>query len=654
MTYLPSLAKKIEYFYRVTGAYDLVALAAPGDDKVYNRLLAAAQTVSTEAGRPDVAQQVKMLAAMFRKATELNAGFQTILLASKGMVEDLESELDEETPGKDEIDEALNSLIGTVRNRATERDNPTIQRELQRAAGEALRQIEESGEEIERPDEAQENLLEMGQSSEAAGARSSEPGRAITPEETAEANEVVQLFEEEAGSKMDPTAGLTPEMREKGPGAGVRLFQKRPYRDWADVYNHERTKFDNDLNGPANQVTASVAEARKQTRVRYYLFTLTKTLTRLVELTQRADEISHKIALETEVKHDAEEQELADIQQKLRGLEALRRNLKEGLHFLYREVKLKDMKEDFDSTQDPRRKVMLSKRITRAQEVLEKNQTKRNKFEATKDDLYKERARRQASRMGYELTPGKSRESNYRQYEWSKMTLDGLVVQLGHSIADKRQTIKKKLIPALENFGLQQAKEYADDIATAAVKQENIGGAVHRLSQQARDVIKQKMQQQKQVLFPKQLLMTFLFTTRIIKEIAAWRNSVDALDKVLSGKPKARRGQKKEEIPAAQPLPLGQVPVDVLFLMQKAAQEGRALAEKYAAYQARIPAAFTSEPTEKAQQIGKQRFPVYLGREPTEMRKEVATIVDRINFICNYLEGRLAEEKRLQGLPEEA
>jgi hypothetical protein len=654
MTYLPSLATKIESFYKLTGAYDLVAQAALGDDKIYNQLLAAANTVDVEAGRRDVAQQIKMLAAMFHKATEMGAGFQTILMATKGILEDLESELEEDDPGKNEVDEALHSVLQAVRTRATERDNPTVQRELQRAAGDALRQMEESGEEIERPEEAQENLLEMGQSSEAAGARGSEPGRAATPEENAEANEVVQLFEEEAGAKMDPTAGLTPEMREKGPGAGVQLFEKRPYKDWADVYSRERNKFDTDLNAPANQVTASVAEARKQTKVRYYLFTLTKTLSRLIELTQRAEEISHVIALETEVKHEAEEKELADIQQKMRGLERLRNNLKQGLYFLYRETKLRDMREDFDTTQDPRRKVILSKKIMRAQEVLKKNEEKRDRFENSKRDLFKQRAADQASRMGYGLTPGKSRESQYRQYEWSKMTLDGLLVQLGHSIADKRQTLKKKLIPALENFGLQQAKEYADDIATAAVKQENIGGAVHRLSQQARDVIKQKMKEQKQVLFPKQMLMTFLFATRIIKEIVEWRNSVEALDKVLSGKPKLRRGQKKEEAPPAHPIPLGQVPVDVLFLMQKAAQQGRALSEKYSAYQAKIPEAFVGGPSEKSQELGKQRYPVYMGREPTEMREKVSTIVDRMNFICNYLEGRLQEEKRLQGLPEEA
>src|SRR5579864_5950894 len=281
----------------------------------------------------------------------------------------------------------------------------------------------------------------------------------------------------------------------------------------------------------------------------------------------------------------------------MRGLEKLRHDLKDGLYFLYRETKLRDMREEFDATPDAKRKVTLSKKINRAQEVLQKNEAKRNKFEMDKGHLFKQRAADQASRMGYGLTPGKSREANYRQYEWSKMTLDGLLVQLGHSIADKRQTLKKKLIPALENFGLEQAKEYADDIATAAVKQENIGGAVHRLSQQARDVIKQKMQQQKQVLFPKNMLMTFLFATRIIKEIVQWRNSVDALDKVLGGKPKPRRGAKKEDMPPAQPIPVGQVPVDVLFLMQKAAQEGRALAEKYAAYQARIPESLTGGPS---------------------------------------------------------
>lgn len=652
MTYLPSLATKIESFYRLTGAYDLVAQAAAGDDKVYNQLLAAAQLVDQEANRRDVAQQIKMLAAMFRKASQMGAGFQTVLMASRGILEDLQDELDEEDPGKKEVDEALHSLLQSIRSRATERDTPSIQRELQMAAGDALRQMEEAGEEIERPDEAQENLLEMGQSSEAAGARGTEAGPAATSEENAEANEVVQLFEDEAGSKMDPTAGLSPEARGQGAGAGVRLFEKRPYKDWAQVFAQEREKYDTDLNAPANQVTAAVASARRNTRVRYYLFTLIKTLTRLIELTNEAEKISQPILLETEVPHEKEEAQLADIQQKMRGLEKLRHDLKDGLYFLYRESKLRDMREEFDATPDAKRKVMLSKKINRAQEVLKKNEAKRTKFESAKATLFKQRAVDQAARMGY--VPAQARLSKYRKYEWAKMSLDGLIVQLGHSIADKKQQAKRNVVSALEGFGLQQAKDYADDIATAATKEQNIGGAVHRLSEQARALIKQKMQEQKKQLFPKHTMMSFLFTIRILKEISAWKQSVDALDKVLAGKPKARRGAKKEEAPVAQPIPAGQVPLDTLYLVQKALEEGRALVNKYAAYQAKLP--FTGGESEKSQELAKFKVPVYMGREPKEERKAetIKTIVDRIGFICDYLEGRLEEEKRLQGLPEEA
>jgi len=300
MPLLPSLIRRIDEFFKVAEHYSLVSLGADDTKLVAELSKAAQQTLN-----PEVSYNLRVLAAMYNKALEMNGGFNTIYKAIQGMVEDMDPD-EEET---ESVEDLLNQIASSIKARAARPDSPGDMRELQ-MAGSAAR-TEDSPFSYEEPEEEEEDVSAYEASLLGYG-----------------------------GGQFDMTGGVNQEAAQSGTGRGYSVGKARSLKDWAALYANEADKYNEDLNGSSSLLTPASQQARQNPKVRANLEALIKVLGVLSKLTIDALKIQNQIDIETEIAHPKEEAQLADIRLKLSAGERERRLLKRSLSKFYKENEL--------------------------------------------------------------------------------------------------------------------------------------------------------------------------------------------------------------------------------------------------------------------------------------------------------------------------
>jgi len=336
MPFLPSLIKRIDEFFKIAETYSLVSLGA--DDKA---LLTELIKASKEAVNPELSYNLRVLAAMYGKALEINGGFHTVYMALSSIIEDIDPDEEESEP----VENLLNQIGNSIKSRAQRPDSPGDVRELQVAATAA--RGEDTPYSYEEPEEGDDDVsaYEASLLGYSGGAE--------------------KAFEEEGGvTQWDPTGGVSPEAAASGTGRGYSVGKAHTYKDWAAIYANEREKYDRDLNGPAELLTPSARAGRKDPRVQANLRTLVDVLGKLSALTLEAIKISNQIEVETEVPHPEEEARLTKIREELSKLERERRLLKRNLNKFYKSSEVDTLREKINQPgTSPQEKRILEEKL---------------------------------------------------------------------------------------------------------------------------------------------------------------------------------------------------------------------------------------------------------------------------------------------------
>lgn len=310
MPFLSSLIKRVDEFFKIAETYSLVSLGA--DDRA---LLGELVKASKEAVNPELSYNLRVLAAMYGKALEINGGFHTIYMALSSIIEDIDPDEEESEP----VENLLNQIGNSIKARAQRPDSPGDVRELQVAATAARGDDVPYGyDEPEGGDEDDDvSAYEASLLGYEGGAE--------------------EAFRDAGGvSQFDMTGGVNPEAAQSGTGRGYSVGKAHSLRDWAAIYSNEREKYERDLNGPAELLTPSARSGRNDPRVQANLRQLIEVLTALSSLTIEAIKLQNQIDVETEVAHPEEEAKLVKIREELGKLERERRLLKRNLNKFYK------------------------------------------------------------------------------------------------------------------------------------------------------------------------------------------------------------------------------------------------------------------------------------------------------------------------------
>ncbi len=338
MPLLPSLIKRIDNFCKIADYYSLMSVAATDDKSLLAELVNAAK----ESVNPDVSYNLKVFAAMYQKALEINGGFNTLYQILQGMTQDLDPEEEESA----NVENLLNQIENSIATRASRNDSPGVVRELQMAASAIRSEIspvtEDDEPEPEEDDEVsayETSILGYGGGQKA--------------------------FEEEGGvAKFDPTGGVSPEAAQSGKGRGYSVGKAHTYKDWANIYAAEREKYLRDMQGPDAMLTKATRDARKDANVMTNLRILIDTLTKLETLTREAVKLEHQIMIETEVPHPKEEARLTAIREELRKADHNRGLLKRNLNKYYKTSELQGLqKEQSAPGKSERDRLLLQEKI---------------------------------------------------------------------------------------------------------------------------------------------------------------------------------------------------------------------------------------------------------------------------------------------------
>lgn len=335
MPLLPSLIRKIDHFCKIADYYNLMSVGAPDDRALYAEL----QTAASESVNPDVSYNLKILAAMYQKALELNGGFNTLNLIIQNMLQDLDPEEEE----SDNVENLLNQISNSIAARASRPDSPGVVRELQMAGSAVRSEIAPITSDEDEP--APEDDEEMS------AYEASVLGYSGAQEEGSEKDEMAKFL----------PGGATPEVTGK---RGWGVGKAHTYKDWAALYETEREKYQRDMEGPDTMLTKAARDARKNATVMTNLRILVDTLVKLEALTKEAVKLEHQIMIETEVPHPKEEARLAAIREELRKLEHNRGLLKRNLKKVYKTSELETLrKEQASPGKSDREKLLLQEKI---------------------------------------------------------------------------------------------------------------------------------------------------------------------------------------------------------------------------------------------------------------------------------------------------
>lgn len=187
MTYLPSLIKKIDDFYKLTESFTLLKRMAqqstwtmPDDPEeeetesqedaggLYSSIMGAANSISNEGNdfkNEDVANELLLIADLYRKVLEINGGYAALNNAIRVALANIDSMIDDSdgTIGEDvrEIaEDTLEEAAGDIRRRAKAATNPMDEAK----ATQILRSVKQNfnQQEARQEMESQKSVYEKG------------------------------------------------------------------------------------------------------------------------------------------------------------------------------------------------------------------------------------------------------------------------------------------------------------------------------------------------------------------------------------------------------------------------------------------------------------------------------------------------------------
>ena len=472
MTNLPELLQQIGRFYKdATRSYLLSLGQVEGDDDdedgLYDKMVEGARQVSD----PDVADQILLLSKMYKKALEVNGGFNLVNQGIDNLVNMLEMENEDEQSA---VEDLLNEVSHDLRQRAKTAapDDETVMQALKNARDQHYRGVEEG---MEEPSAYE---VEMEQ------------------------------FPGGAGGTHDPYGGVGPE-EAKTKGRGF-FMQTRSYKDWANSYENERQRFVHELTAPELQLSREGREARKNTGIRNNMAALVKVLEEMTKLTLEATTLENELSGAPD---PAKEAQLDQIRQALQEGQRKRIALKSSLRTHQYAEQNKSLAEELKAA-DTKEKLLIEQKIklnelmmshdrgkgeeakwrrvlinsisggrSIPQEQVERLLGKIQEGAAKKTkatDLYRQKAEQVAGIKG--LT-GPVRERQVGQegafgkrnkYNLNILPLDGLIEHLTQRLATERIVVKQKITDKMKKAQQDPAvlKPLMDDIAKAATKKD--------------------------------------------------------------------------------------------------------------------------------------------------------------------------------------
>lgn len=548
MPLLPNLAKRIDSFYKMAEQYRLMSLGALNDKELYSELERAAKEVIN----PEVSYTLQILSDMYRKALEINGGFNTLYLTIQGISEDLDPEEEE----LDNVENLLMQISNSIKSRAARSDSPGAMRELQMAASEAKRRLAEQAPDVPEEDDRDEGEMSAYEASVLGygGAQ--------------------QAFEEEGGvAKFDPTGGVSPEAAQSGKGRGYSVGKAHTYKDWANIYAAEKAKYQQDLSGPSNMLTGAVRTARENAAVKFNLNSLIDTLDQLENLTKEIVGLETKISLETEVEHPKEQARIDEIRTELETLGKKRESLKRNISRFYKKFEQENLEKQVSNVSGTEKlildlKIKLQKlRLSNAygygkeaeaikklidsliadpnlsQEQIRKHLAGIARGEKFKDKVTydREKTLEKAKLKGVKephLTRKDIQERGVRaprsglgmgvihDYKLSEVALEGLVVHLTQRLATERVVVKQKVTDKLKKLQKDPAglKPIMDDIAKAATKKDRAAVLEHTKR------LRSKMEEFKQV---QPELIQYVISLRSSKFLYQFRDQIKKIPDLL-------------------------------------------------------------------------------------------------------------------------
>lgn len=487
MLTIPYLIKKIDQFYHsAIKEYKLQKWAAeptgfsmpddpeddlegpaterePGSLDLYNKLLDIIRTIRD----PDIAAEALLIADMYKKAIEMNDGFNFVRKGISNFIniqlEDLDPD-DEDDP-LNALEEVFNDVHADLTSRA-------------KAAGSNLKGDSPNAEKAIRAVKDEFNQQSLNE--ELSGASG---GKSVSD---------LSDFDPEAIAKFDPTGGVgLEEGKTKGKGYFVRTVKE--LKDWIKSYDNEIDRYKEELVGEKNPVI--VGKKR-----------------RLISL---LEELKSKKAQENILREQSEvapdpaiQKQLENIRNDLKKLKTERNTLKSGLRqnalSLQTDQLLKEYsqaersgnkKEQFRLEQElALRKVMQSQDHNKGEEVKARKlllswlpgmtmsevglATFRNLQkkieEAAAKKIPVEVVRKEQAKQVADIKRTKRIDPNLRSniYDWANMTLDGFITHLSQALLAERKTIKDKIV-GTKNKHVTEAektyfKPYLDNVANAS------------------------------------------------------------------------------------------------------------------------------------------------------------------------------------------
>src|ERR1700722_13058126 len=191
MPYITGLLKNIADYSKMART---VALRVLAQENLYQQLVDA----SKEILNPDVAYTIQILAEMYKKALEINGGFNVVYRTIQGITDDL----DPEEPEQLAVENLLNRIGLSIRAKAANPDKDNDLRILQQTAADAKRNL--AHQEINRFDESDPDGDEEQEMSAYEAA--------LTGYQEAEAEKEEGFGgEEKAKEQFDFTGGVSPE-----------------------------------------------------------------------------------------------------------------------------------------------------------------------------------------------------------------------------------------------------------------------------------------------------------------------------------------------------------------------------------------------------------------------------------------------------------
>ena len=477
MNNIQQLLNKIDNFYQKTASHYLKSLgqtfSMPDDPEeneeapeLYMKMLNAVRQISN----PDISSEILLIAELYKKALELNNGFNFVNKAISNVVNLLDDEDDEEQSA---VEDLMNEVSRDVRQRAKAiptGDNDAVVSQLRNVKNELNNRMIEQELEGDQP-----SMYEAG----------------------------LSQYDERAKSVFDPTGGVSQEIGQTK-GRGYRMVAKS-YKDWTQSFENERDRFSNELTSPELQLSRTGKEARENASARANLQRIVDLLNHMIDLSKQATQLEANFQATND---PAMQQELNKVKEELHNLQNQRRILKTELRSFTLKQSNKNLLEDLSSAKTDQEKFLVQQKIelnnlmmsqdrnkgeeskwrrvligamsggnvlppneiAKIQQKINEGATKKTKAA----DIYKEKAQ-QASKIKSTKEERKSGKVADK-YNWDLITLDGLVEHLTGRLATERIVVKQKITDKLKKAEKDPAglKPIMDDLAKAATKRDKV------------------------------------------------------------------------------------------------------------------------------------------------------------------------------------